>query len=119
MERSLQVSVRADPPCQVVTVHGGLDRDTAAHFTGEVAVVCRAADPPLLIVDLSGLDFCDSSGLSALVEVWRRVDSAGGGLALVDVNGICERMLRRTGMLGRVFVVFPSQAQAKEALAHR
>ena len=50
---------------------------------------------------------------------WRRVDSVVGGLALVGVNGICERMLRRTGMLGRVFVVFPSQAQAKEALAHR
>jgi anti-sigma B factor antagonist len=103
----------------VVTVHGGLDLDTAAHFSGELAAVCRAADPPLLIVDLSGLDFCDSSGLSALVQLWRHIDNAGGALALVGVSGVCERMLRRTGMLGRVFAVFTSQAQAKQALAHR
>jgi anti-sigma B factor antagonist len=118
-ERSLQVRVRAEPPCQVVAVRGGLDLDTAAYFSGELAAVCRGADPPLLIVDLSGLDFCDSSGLNALVQVWRRVDGAGGALALVGVSGSCERMLRRTGLLGRVFAVFSSQAQAKQALAGR
>lgn len=50
----------------VLTVHGDLDVLTAPHLTD---AICNALDetPTALIVDLSGLDFLGSAGMTALM----------------------------------------------------
>ncbi|YCK33883.1 STAS domain-containing protein [Actinomadura sp. ATCC 39365] len=113
----LRLSVRAAPPGQVVAVHGALDLNTATHLEHEVVKVCRQQNPPLVIMDMSGVEFCDSSGLSSLVRAWRQIDHDGGALVLIGLHGTCEQLLRRTGLLGRIFPTHPTLAQAQDALA--
>ncbi|KAB2347229.1 STAS domain-containing protein [Actinomadura rudentiformis] len=48
-----------------------------------IADMARRQTPPLVAVDLSGLEFCDSSGLNALVRAWKQISTANGRLILL------------------------------------
>ncbi|MBP2477392.1 anti-sigma B factor antagonist [Crossiella equi] len=53
---------------------------------------------PLLVIDLSGVDFLGSSGLAALVEARDAADKAGKHLRLVAGNRSVFRPLATTGL---------------------
>lgn len=110
----LQVEVMASASGAVVALRGALDMSTTALLAFELGQVFARPDPPRVVLDLSGLKFCDSSGLGPLVSVWKRVQEVGGGLALTGVHGVCERILHRTA-LDRVFARYPSLAEAEAA----
>ena len=59
-------------------------------------------DIPLLTLDVSGVTFCDSSGLGVLVGARTLLRAHGGVLAVVGATGQVDRLLRVTG-LGRLF----------------
>jgi anti-sigma B factor antagonist len=51
-----------------------------------------------VIVDLSRVDFCDSTGLRALLDAAREVNVAGGELiAIVPEDGPVRRLVTLTG----------------------
>ena len=50
-----------------------------------------------VILDCSGLETCDSTGLSALLMIHRRVHDAGAGLHLVGRPPVLRRLLAVTG----------------------
>lgn len=77
---------------------------------------CRLAGatahgPEHLVVDLSGVTFMSSHGISLLVGALRHEDSVQGTLHLVGVDGnrAVERLLDLTGMR-KVFDVHPDLA---------
>jgi len=59
--------------------------------------------PPRLAVDLSRVKFIDSVALGTLVLLLRRVNQAGGKLALAGLTGHPRKMLEVTG-LEKVFL---------------
>lgn len=65
--------------------------------------------PTLLIADMSKTNFCDSSGVSALVRVFTRAAASGSGLRLVVSTPAVQRVLSITGV-DRLVDVFPSVA---------
>jgi anti-sigma B factor antagonist len=60
-----------------------------------------------LIVDLSKVDFLDSTGLGALIGAQRRAKEYDGEVRLVVKEGQIVRLLRITGLL-KVFEVYPT-----------
>ncbi|WP_431897250.1 STAS domain-containing protein [Nonomuraea sp. bgisy101] len=114
----LRVSMRSGSSAVVIALQGQLDLSTRALLTGEVvmALAQPASRPPAVIVDLSELVFCDSSGLSALIGARWRMEAAGGRLALAGARGMVERLLRRT-CLDHVFDCHQTVADAEFALA--
>ncbi|NRQ37377.1 STAS domain-containing protein [Nonomuraea sp. NN258] len=50
-------------------------------------------DTPRIVVDTSGLRFCDSHGLWTLIACQRRAEARGGGLRLIGVHGPLARLL--------------------------
>jgi anti-sigma B factor antagonist len=60
-----------------------------------------------IIVDLSQLEFLDSTGLGALIGAHRRATENDGSVRLVAHEGQILRLLRITGLLD-VFPVYPS-----------
>ncbi len=60
-----------------------------------------------LIVDLTCVDFLDSTGLGALIGAQRRAKEFGGEVRLVAKEGQILRLLRITGLL-KVFAVYPT-----------
>jgi anti-sigma B factor antagonist len=67
--------------------------------------------PRVMIIDLSGLRFMDSSALHALLRANRSLDRQGGVLALVSPQPAVAKILRLT-TADRLIPVFDSVADA-------
>jgi len=63
----------------------------------------------LLIADMSQTSFCDSSGVSAMVRVFRRAAASGSELRMVVSTPAVQRVLSITGV-DRLVDVYPSVA---------
>jgi anti-sigma B factor antagonist len=68
-----------------------------------------------IVVDLTHLEFLDSTGLGALIGAHKRAAEHGGSVRLVAQEGQILRLLRITGLLD-VFKVYPT-VEAALALA--
>ena len=67
-----------------------------------------------LVVELRGVGFMDSSGLSVLVACMKRMREAGGQLAIACPNDSILKVFTVTG-LDRLFTIRPSVAEAIRA----
>ena len=81
----------------VIRLRGELDMDTAERFS-EATRVAFAAGVPTVLIDLSGLDFIDSSGLRELVVAHRRQHEIGGGVVLRAPSEAIRRVLDIVGL---------------------
>jgi anti-sigma B factor antagonist len=72
-----------------------------------------AHGPGAFVVDLTRTQFCDTSGLHALVAAHKRARAASGDMLLVTPGAGVLRILAITGL----DQVFPSYASLAEALA--
>ncbi len=89
-----------------------LDVSVSPELKGEFILLCR---PQLksLVVDLSGVEFCDSSGLSALLIADRQMRQHGGEVKLVGVHKKVLSLLK-ISQLDKVFQVFDNVAKAQK-----
>jgi anti-anti-sigma factor len=86
----------------VLRVHGELDINTADQLRRVVAPQLAAGGR--LVLDLSQVTFCDSTGLAVLVGFHKRLAAAGGELELRSPVQRVRHLLMITG-LNRVFRV--------------
>ena len=94
----------------LVDVAGEVDIFTAPRFKDDlVAIVDDGAID--VIVDLSRVDFIDSTALGVLIGGIKRLHPLGGSLALVATTRPVTRVLEITG-LARVFAVYASRDEA-------
>jgi len=70
-----------------------------------------------LVVDLSKVDFMDSTGLSVLVGAWKRVRPVEGSVTIVSQRDEVRRLFELVG-LERAFAIFARREDAV-ALATR
>ena len=87
------------------------EADVTTHALGEALRAEAANRPALLLVEMSGLRFMDSSALHALLRVNRSMDRQGGVLALVSPQPAVAKILRLT-TADRLIPVFDSVAEA-------
>lgn len=87
-----------------------LDVSVSPELKGEFILLCR---PTLksLVVDLTDVEFCDSSGLSALLIAERQMRGHGGKVILVGVHKKVMALLK-ISQLDRVFPIFDTVAKA-------
>ena len=91
-------------------MRGDLDLDTAPVLTTTLdQVLDRHA--PCVVIDLSGVQFCDSTGLSALLLGHRRATAAGGWLRLAGPGAFLGNLLETVGITPPL-PVFPTVAEA-------
>ncbi len=64
-----------------LTVRGSLDINTAPQLGEEIDRLLQSK-PAHVAVDLSGLDLIDSSGVAALVKLYKGVRSGGGTITI-------------------------------------
>jgi anti-sigma B factor antagonist len=101
-----------DERTSVIAVEGEIHVSTAPEFSGVLAAAV-AAGRTSLVLDLSGVMFIDSTGLSVLLNVLRRVTRAGGAMALVCSNPTVLRLFEIT----RLDSTFDIHAEVEPALA--
>ena len=81
----------------VVKLQGKLNMVSARSFRDSV-VEAVAAGHVRLAIDLSGVDFIDSSGLGALISVLKTTRQAGGDLRIASPNEQVRLVLQLTNM---------------------
>jgi anti-sigma B factor antagonist len=82
---------------QIISVTGELDIATAEQAYAYISDVIDAWPTPVS-VDLSGLTFCDASGLGALARVARHARQAGRQLKLTAARPSLRKIMRITGL---------------------
>src|SRR6516164_3351206 len=70
---------------------------------------------PALIVDLSDVDFIDSTGLSTLIEYHRDAGAHGGIFSLAGTNPNLKAIFDVV-QFNKVLAIFPTAAEAKAAI---
>lgn len=110
------------PPGELVFAARTEDGYVIASLGGELDVACTAVlrerlagllrpRGSELVIDLSKVSFCDSSGLAVLVGTGRRARALGGALRLAAPAPAVASALRLSGLL-RQFDVFPTVVAA-------
>ncbi|HUI63243.1 MAG TPA: STAS domain-containing protein [Bacteroidota bacterium] len=80
-----------------------LDSSIAPELKGEFLLICKPKVESL-VIDLGEVDFCDSSGLSALLIAERKMKEHGGKVKLLHVHKKVSSLLK-ISMLDRLFEI--------------
>ena len=105
--KALTISTSSSDSVTVVLVGGLLDMSTADTLESTVLELFRPEN--FVIIDLSGLSICDSTGLGALVRLHRRSLVAGSRIAVRGPRQHIADMLTMTG-ISKVIEVLPAEA---------
>ena len=82
------------PTANGFAVVGEIDAHTAPDISAAVA----KAKTSSLEIDLSGVDFVDSSGLRTLIEAHQKFKASGGSLTLVRPSAVVTRLFDISGV---------------------
>lgn len=92
----LRVSVRSGDSYTVIALAGESDVYTYDQLRGALETEV-AKGVALLIVDLAGLEFMDSTGVQVLLDMRVMMDNQGGKLALASPQNTVARVLSLIG----------------------
>jgi len=110
----LKVSSQPQGDQVIVTASGEIDLYTAPALQAELAAVLGGGHPVRVVVDLSGVGFCDSTGMIVLLSAMKRARERGGALDLAGPQPAVRKVLQVTG-LDSVFNVVEDSADAVTA----
>lgn len=96
---------------QLFRLTGLLDAFSEPTFR-KVMTKCVEEGPKNLILDLSKIDFVDSSGLGALVQIFKKAQTDGGTLQIVSNARVSQTM--KMVHLDQFFTLRPSIEEAIE-----
>ena len=103
----MEIAVESEEEAGVVRIAltGDLDVSTAGSVEQRLIELEEARKPERVILDLRGLQFIDSTGLSLLINADRRGRQAGRRVTVVSGTGAPRRILETTGLKGRLDIV--------------
>ncbi|MER6401804.1 MULTISPECIES: STAS domain-containing protein [unclassified Kitasatospora] len=99
----LNITHRDAPTGPALQVVGDLDYEHAPTLRARVEYLALRPGQ-CLVIDLSGVEFCDSSGITALLAARRHTQAAGAELTLTAVPENTLRILAITG-LTQIFTI--------------
>jgi len=99
----------------VVTVSGDVDADSASELRRTLDDLLVQGEQQF-VIDLSAVEFMDSSGLAALVQLFKRVRIGRGDVRLCGLQPKVRRVFELI-RLDRVFTTFPDRAEALASFA--
>jgi anti-sigma B factor antagonist len=99
----------------LVTASGELDLAAAPRLATVLSIATAGAEP-CVVLDLTAVDFIDSTALGAIMHASAEAETAGKQMLVVALDGPVRRLLEITNLTGR-FRVYPSRDDALAAVA--
>jgi anti-anti-sigma factor len=94
---NFSVAMTRDGDTVTIATAGELDLDNVERYR-EVIEAAETSDATRIVIDLSALDYIDSSGLAAVLVAGRRSDLAGQRLFVRAGHGEVRRLLELTAL---------------------
>jgi anti-sigma B factor antagonist len=110
---AVQLALHPDgtlPRTLIVALSGQLDYDNAEAMRAQ-ALVLLTDEYRCLVLDLSELTFCDSTGIRIFLALRALIEGRGGVMALTDLHPRLARTFQLTGLI-QFFAVHPTRADA-------
>jgi anti-sigma B factor antagonist len=104
MSSPFEVTIEERGDAVHASLRGELDISSSARLEDALRRI-EADGPAILVLDLSGLDFMDSTGLRLLISADARARNAGRRFVLVQGNEMVQRVLRLTRLDERLEIV--------------
>ena len=103
----MEHSVREEGGALIAAFSGEVDLEHSP--TARQVLLDCVGQGKKVLVDLSGVEYIDSSGVASLVEAFQRAKKAGSEFALVSVNDGARRVLE-LARLDKVFTIHDTLA---------
>ena len=81
-----------------IVLKGEIDHHGAAGVREEIDACLYRTRPKVAVLDLSGIDFMDSSGLGLIMGRYALQKELGGKLVVLNPTGSVMRMIRLAGL---------------------
>jgi anti-sigma B factor antagonist len=94
----LNVSSRFHDDHTIVTICGEIDLYTAPRLHSELAGLLAEGMPTRVVIDMSRVEFCDSTGMNVLLSCLRRARERGGELEIAAPKPAVRKILQVTGL---------------------
>ncbi|BCJ43817.1 putative anti-sigma factor antagonist [Actinoplanes ianthinogenes] len=105
MERpELSITVQRAPDEVILQLAGEIDVLTVTELSNLVNDLLAAEPPGRIVLDMSGVTFCDSQGLGTLVVLSRKAQHNQTVLALANVGDFLMRVLDITGLRSALMI---------------
>lgn len=81
-----------------VSLHGELDHHGAAAARRDIDALIERTSPKKVVLRLSEVYFCDSSGLGLIMGRYKKALSAGAAFSVGDPSAAVERIMQLAGL---------------------
>lgn len=109
-ELTIDIKTEKQGDALIYTLSGSFDVATSPSVRAALIEAASEGNHEI-VVDLTQLEFMDSTGLGALIGAHRRASENGGVVRLVVAAGTIARLLNITGLV-RVFAIYHSLEDA-------
>ena len=93
-----------------IKLRGEIDHHSAVAVRSAIDDMIRSRRPCELVIDMSAVDFMDSSGLGLIMGRYNTMKEIGGGVTVADPNPATEKIMNLAG-LERIIKITRSQAR--------
>ena len=82
----------------IVSLDGEIDHHSAAEIREELDKMIAVNRPKIMVLELSGIDFMDSSGLGLVLGRYRRLNEIGSQMVIKNPGARTEKILAMAGV---------------------
>lgn len=110
----MDVNIRTEGRFEIIDLKGEVDLYSSPLLREHFFTLIKAKRP-VVLVNLKGVTYIDSSGLATLIEAMQKMGKYGGRLCLAGLSRHV-RDIFEVSRLENVFTIFSHEAEALESL---
>lgn len=92
------MDIRSENGKAVAVLTGDIDHHSARKLRSELDNFVMTMQPDILIIDLTGISFMDSSGIGLIIGRYKLLKELGGRLEVKSPQPYIRRVLRLSGI---------------------
>lgn len=94
----MPVTVNYQEPVLIASISGDIDHHNAKELRTEIDVFIERHQPISLVLDMSGVQFMDSSGIGLVMGRYKRMQDCGGAVTVQSCIPSIRRVMRIAGL---------------------
>ncbi len=98
----MQITTHREEDILIITMVGEMDHHNLINVSSRIDPLIKSEKPPVVILDMSGVPFCDSSGIAAVLGRYKIVRSWGGRLLLHGITPQVRKVLNLGGIFNLI-----------------